>query len=261
MTKQGYGEKKVSKKSTIRTTILIALVALVSITAATAAWFTIADNTRLRGIGLDITTGQSLRFDLDPHATIEEYVQTLSFAQIADRIQQDIGVDITFEPMEPVTTDDGITFSYQFGQEAAPESGDFIHYTLHFMASKDMLVHLTRQDGDDEATLIIADNDALVRALRIGFYVDGKFLVYDPDMGDEAEDLENMRIFGISNAEEMIYNDNNVLFPITTGKDKVVEVYIWLEGSDEECTNDLKLEQFSIRMKFTGTDENNMPFE
>ncbi len=246
--------------NTVRTTILIALIALVSITAATAAWFTIADRTRLRGISLDITTGQSLRFDLDAHENIDEYVQTLSFETIAERIRSDTGVDIMNEPMEPVTTDDGITFTYQFGSEAAETSGDYIHYTLHFMSSKDMLVHLTGQKDDEEATLIIADNPALVRAMRIGFYADGCFTVYDPGMEDKAENREKMRQFGISRAAEMAYSDNNVLFPMTAGQDKPVEVYIWLEGNDEECTDELKLERFSLRMKFTGTDENNQPF-
>ncbi len=249
-----------TERSTIRTTILIAMIALVSITAATAAWFTIADRTRLRGISLDITTGQSLRFDLDAHETIDEYVHTLSFEAIADRIRADTGVDIMSEPMEPVTTDDGITFTYQFGQTASQESGDYIHYTLHFMASKDMLVHLTGQEDDETATLIISDDPALVRAMRIGFYADDRFIVYDPDMADTAENREKMRLFGISRASEMVYSDNNVLFPMIAGQDKQVEVYIWLEGNDEDCTNDLKLESFSLRMKFTGTDENNQPF-
>ena len=258
---RGTDRLNMNRRTTVRTTILIALIALVSITAATAAWFTIADNTRLRGIGLDITTGQSLRFDLDAHETIDEYVQTLSFNQIAERILQDTGVDITTKTLEPVTTDDGITFTYQFGQSAPEESGDFIRYRLHFMASKDMIVHLTAQDGDEEATLIVSDSAPLVKAMRIGFLVDDKFLVYDPDMGDESKNLDNVRFFGISNDTEMVYNDRNALFFAAAGEDKPVDVCIWLEGSDEECTNELKTEQFSIRMKFTGTDENNIPFE
>ena len=60
--------------------ILLVLLTVISITAATAAWFTIADFSRVRSLGLDIHSGSNLRFDLDPHQQLEDYVKTLHFA-------------------------------------------------------------------------------------------------------------------------------------------------------------------------------------
>ena len=70
----------------VHTSILLVLLALVSITAATVAWFSIADRTKVRSMSMEITTGVNLRFDLDAHDTFDEYVKTLGFEQIGERI-------------------------------------------------------------------------------------------------------------------------------------------------------------------------------
>ena len=79
--------KETNGRKLITTSVLLFLLALVSVTAATAAWMTIADRTRVRSMRMDITTGANLRFDLYPHETFEEYVKTLTFEQIGERIK------------------------------------------------------------------------------------------------------------------------------------------------------------------------------
>ena len=37
--------------------------------------------------------------------------------------------------------------------------------------------------------------------------------------------------------------------------DKPVVIRIWLEGTDEACTDDLRDADYSIRLRFAGTDE------
>lgn len=79
----------ISARSRLYTSVLLVLLALVAVTAATVAWFSIADNTKVKSMSLDIVSGTDLRMDLDPHETLEEYVKTLSFDQIAERIRQE----------------------------------------------------------------------------------------------------------------------------------------------------------------------------
>ena len=100
------------------TSVLLALLALVSVTAATAAWMTIADRTRVRSMRMDITTGVNLRFDLDPHETFEEYVKTLTFEQIAERIKAEKEFDPRETPLTPVTTKDCEKFVLEDGSDA-----------------------------------------------------------------------------------------------------------------------------------------------
>ena len=48
--------------------------------------------------------------------------------------------------LEPVTTADEEVFTYENGAVVSDTSGAYLTFTLHFMAEKDMLVHLTSAD-------------------------------------------------------------------------------------------------------------------
>ena len=78
-------KKKKKIRNQLYTSVLLVLMALVAVTAATVAWFSIADNTKVRSMSLDIMTDVDLRMDLDAHSSIEQYVKTLSFESIAAR--------------------------------------------------------------------------------------------------------------------------------------------------------------------------------
>ncbi|MGM9613171.1 MAG: hypothetical protein ACI3XZ_06650, partial [Butyricicoccus sp.] len=95
--------------------ILLALIALVSVTAATVAWFTIADNTRLHSMSMDVSSGPAIRFDLNAHDEISQYKRTLSFNEIAERILADRGYDMRKEPLNPVTTRNCVEFTRRNG--------------------------------------------------------------------------------------------------------------------------------------------------
>ena len=63
----------ISARSRLYTSVLLVLLALVAVTAATVAWFSIADNTKVKSMSLDIVSGTDLRMDLDPHETLEKH--------------------------------------------------------------------------------------------------------------------------------------------------------------------------------------------
>ena len=106
-------ENNKTVRSRLYTSVLLVLLALVAVTAATVAWFSIADRAKVKTMSLDIVTDADLRMDLDPHSTIDQYVKTLSFEQIAARIQQEKGFSMETTPLEPVTTTDYETFTYE----------------------------------------------------------------------------------------------------------------------------------------------------
>lgn len=70
----------------LTTTVVLVLFALVAIAMATFAWFSIADSAKTRMLMIDANADGSLRFDLDEHATFDEYVHSLGFDQISARI-------------------------------------------------------------------------------------------------------------------------------------------------------------------------------
>ena len=158
-------------RNTVRKTVLLMMLALVGISGISFAWFTLADFTKLSTMRLDITNGSNLRFDLVAHEDIEDYYKTLSVEQIRDYVLSDHGYDLTTTPLEPVTTADYEHFTFEKGEAADIRSGVYVEFPLHFMAAKDMYVHLTSENspGNTDGTQISADDPRLVESLRICF--------------------------------------------------------------------------------------------
>ena len=237
------------------TSVLLVLLALVAVVAATVAWFSIADRAKVKTMSLDIVADTDLRMDLDPHRSIEQYVKTLSFEQIADRIQQEKGFSMQTTPLEPVTTTDQETFTYEDGKTAADTSGAYLEFTLHFMAAKDMIVHLTSENsgsGAEDGTLVMSPNSALPSSMRISFSADGTNWIYDPGMDATSSQEGNAKTFGLPGADAMKINNDNAMFSLKEGVDKAIKVHIWMEGTDPACTDELKGSDYSIRLRFTG---------
>lgn len=254
-------EARDNTRRTFSTSLLLLLIALVSITAVTVAWFSIADNTRIYSMDMQVTTGASLRFDLDPHPEFQQYVATLSSEQIFARIQRERGFDPLKTPLTPVTTNDGQIFSLRNGTVQEPDSGAYLRYTLHFMSTEDMTVHLSSANSDDhqDGTLVNSSIAKLPSAMRISFTCRGITTIYDPGTTNTYKMGEKISVFGLPTAQHMLYNDENVLFSIQANTDTEVEVCIWMEGTDEACTDELKKGDYAIQLRFVGTDANNIP--
>ena len=243
--------------------ILLVLLAAISITAATAAWFTIADFSRVRSLGLEIHSGSNLRFDLDPHSQLSDYVKPLSFAKISQRIKRDQGFDMKDTFLEPVTTRDCKSFSLEDGTVVQAETGAYLEFVLHFMAGEDMIVHLTSENSGDgnDGTRVTSEDPQLVDAMRISFTSDGKTVVYQPGNA-KGDSLQNgIRSFGLPSADRMVYTDENALFSLKENQNLPVTVRVWLEGTDAACTDALRGAEYSIQLRFEGTDENNISLD
>lgn len=251
VTEQNHGGQK------LYLSFLLVLLALVSVTAATVAWFTIADNTRLHSMSMDVTSGPAIRFDLDAHNEISQYKKTLSFGEIADRILAERGFDMREEPLNPVTTRDCVAFTHRNGSIVSADSGSYLEFTLHFIATKDVVVHLTSANsaGKTDGTMVSSQTrDTLPEAMRISFTADGKTVIFDPGMGDHAVSENGIRTFGLPDAKHMVYTDKNALFSLQQEVDKSVVVRIWLEGTDPACDNSLQGIDYSIRLRFESAD-------
>lgn len=243
--------------------LMLAVIALVGVTAATVAWFSIADRTRVNTMGLDIVADVELRMDLDPHDTIDQYVHTLSFESIAQRIQTDQGFSPGDTPLDPVTTTDYQTFTAENGRVVEAKTGAYLEFTLHFMAARDMVVHLTSADsasGKGDGTQVGSNVSGLPQAMRISFSADDKTWVYDPGLGDTVSAAGGARTFGLASQADMKLSDHNAMFSLKEGQNKPVLVHIWMEGNDPACTDALKQAKYSIRLRFTGTDKDGKSF-
>jgi len=222
--------KNKKSKSMLSTTVLLALVAIIAATAASLAWFTISDTTRIQSLSMDVTAGLALRIDTEAHKNFEDYTQHLT-------------LDFGEKSLLPVTSEDGRIFRLENGTVVETAEGYYAEFELHFMGTMDMYVHLTSTDASDaeDGTRIWSDdNKNLSQAMRLCLdWVDGEY-IYNP----RTTDLSG-------------WTDENTLFFLPANKDQQAILRIWLEGNDPNCKNDLKNIDFSIKLKFEGTDINN----
>ena len=251
-------KEKNNTRRLLTTSILLALLAFVSVTAATAAWMTIADRTRVRSMRMEITSGANLRFDLDAHDSFEDYVKTLSFAEIAARIAQNQGYDPKTHPLTPVTTRNFENFLLENGTAAKKEY--YLEFTLHFIATEDMIVHLTSasSSGGSDGTRVESQRQGVPDAMRISF-TEADISVYDPGLGDTSTPIDGGKQFGLPSGGTVTYNDGNALFSLKANEDKPVVVRVWLEGTDPACNDSIRNADFKIWLRFIGTDENGNP--
>lgn len=192
-------EEKQDLRHRLATTLLLVLFALVAIAMATFAWFSIADHAKARSFALTANAGNALRFDLDAHDDFNQYVSTLGFDQISARISAENGVDIDTSKLQPVTTSDGQSFTYEDGSAAQAQTGAFLEFTLHFISHEDVVVRLTGEAGSngEAGTAFTSNVQGLPEAMRMSFTCDGRTWVYNPNMGATASGSGQMATFGI----------------------------------------------------------------
>ncbi len=250
-------EKK-TRGRTLYLSITLAMVALVSVMAATMAWFSIADHARLHSMRLDITSGYALRIDMVPHETYEQYRDTISLAEIVSTLIGNVSQDEYMTALQPVTTEDGEHFTDEFGNTVLPQSGQYLEFVVHFMANRDMLVHLSSEG--EAGTRITSSNPQLVQAMRVAFAVEDENYIYNPAMGDVSKTDEIGKLFGLPGAHHMVMNEHNVMWEMQEGVDVPVTIRIWLEGTDPACNNQIQGADYQIQMRFEGSDENHQRF-
>ncbi|MCQ2553423.1 MAG: hypothetical protein MJ150_03870 [Clostridia bacterium] len=234
-------KKKMSSLTLLGASIRLLVVALVAVSTITFAWFTISDNTRVSMLSMDVTTGKSLRIDVEPHALYEDYKQSLPWADINNYVKAHRNVDYDTVPLEPVTSKDAKNFYTQKGAPVYTDQLQYIEYVLHFKSQDHVLVHLTEANSAkaNDGTKILSPTAALPRAMRIGFEMpDGSTHIYRTN----------------SEIDYMQQDATTLLFDLPADTDLPVTVRIWIEGTDPACTNALKGKDYTLMMRFIATD-------
>ncbi len=237
-------------KHRLRVTLVLVAFALVAAAMATFAWFSIADNAKTRMLAMTASAEGSLRFDLDEHDSFDQYVSTLGFDSISSRISSELGVDIDTSKLQPVTTSDYQNFTFEDGTAATAQSGAYLEFTLHFMSLDDCTVRLTGQDGSsgEPGTAFTSSISGLPSCMRLSFTADGQTWVYNPESAaGTAASSGSATVFGLDAGAA---TDASNMFGLTASVDKSAVVRIWLEGTDENCTNMVKGADYSISMRF-----------
>ena len=253
--------KKLRKRK--RLIVFLSILAILGMTSATFAWFTVNTFAGVQVFELQVSTGDDLRVSMENHGSdIERYTHVITNDMLNSYLRSRNNKSLTDIILDPVTTINGRTFTYQAG-EAAVANGDesYFEFECYFIATRDMHVHLTTEaanengaqtgqsGGTEVSTRSPAPQSDVIRACRISFEGDGDAVkTYEPNKGAQATSLTTFDL----PSGTMTYGDDNNLFSLKALTPKKVTVRVWLEGEDPECDNDIQRADLEIKMSFVG---------
>lgn len=244
-----------------KTTFLFGVIALLVLVTSTLAWFTLNSFSSVENIQMEITTGVELRVDMENHGSdISLYKKTITNEMINSYLQSKGKDVIAKQLLDPVTTKNGISFVNQKNVARQANQDTFLEFECYFIATKDMWVHLSSDDaGDMKGTSVTTTETGtkadVVKAIRLSYEDAGSAAIYEPNRGTP---VNGQTTFDIS--KPMVYSNSTRLFHLNALTPKKITIRLWAEGNDPECDDDVQSANLSVKMLFSGTDENNDVF-
>jgi len=256
-------KKRLRKRK--RLIAFLSILSVMGLSTATFAWFTVNTFAGVNDFELQISTGEELRVSMENHGSdIDQYVFEITNEMMNSHLRK---YDTSLDEMilYPVTTNNGSSFTYQYGTAAKPnDDASYLEIECYFIATREMWVHLTTERGaqdDDEVgtrvrTTSSSPQSEITQAIRIDFQTDDDGVkTWEPNKGSQVTRLTTFDL----PSGDMTYNDDNNLFHLEKLTPKKVTFRLWMEGEDPQCDNDVQGANLSVRMAFVGCDENNNP--
>jgi hypothetical protein len=236
---------------------------------STYAWFTVNTFAGVQDFELQISTADDLRVSMDNHGSdIDKYTHFITNDMINSYLRKNYNLTLEDILLDPVTTNDGKTFTFQNGAKTTPnlKEGSYFEFECYFIATRAMGVHLSTEGIDEEGnkadgTKVTSKSPApmndVVKANRIAFDPDGGSVnTYEPNKGSAVTRLSTFDL----PSGTMTYNSSNKLFELDKLTPKKVAIRLWLEGEDPECDNDIQRSELKVRLSFAGVrDGQNTP--
>lgn len=213
-----------------------------------------------------ITNAADLRVSIENHGSdIEQYTHVITNDMINSYLRSKYNKTLEDIILDPVTTTDGRTFTYQNGTQVQPnEEESYFEFECYFIATEDMWVHLTTEAAENipgsEGTKVTSGSPSpqneVVNCTRVDFTTDSNgTATFENNKGTQVTQLNTFDL----PSGTMVYSDSTRLFHLDEMTPKKVTVRIWIEGEDPECDDDVQLAELTVAMSFIGCDDNNTP--
>ncbi len=243
--------------------VFLSVLAILGMSTATFAWFTVNTFAGIDKFELKISTGEDLRVSMSNHGSdIEQYVKIITNPMIDGYLRND-GKKLDDIVLDPVTTNNGSSFTFQNGTSAT-KNENYLEFECYFIATREMWVHLSTEafetngqkvKGTEVTTSSPAPQSDVVRAMRMDFQTASDFAAYEPNKGNPVTRLSTFDL----PSGTMNYNNSNRLFHLEKLTPTKTTIRLWIEGEDPECDNDIQGADLQIQLAFVGCDENGTP--
>ncbi len=252
---------KSGKRQLITSCISLFLTTAVLISAV-FCWFCLQEANTVGTMKIDAGNGLRLNYN-NNNSNIVEINQNMSFMP-ASSVN---GQNLYFPSDGSFFTADNIEAKTEEITYRAATAGDENFYFLQFDFALTSYTDGTEVFIDADDTYIrFNGTNTTVPAMRVGFlYDNGKNTVVMNPTGKErsvkAVDLVNFGTGECAKTTSQVSKpfsyytaaNGHSLFTLAAGETQTMSVVIWLEGTDEECVNEIIGEKLDINIKFTTT--------
>lgn len=269
--------KKKRNGSQIRNSIIMICVTAAMLSSATYAWFTLSNQPKVTGLALTAGTVGGLKISDTQNGT---FGNAITVTNPADLKLTPVIVSGSGSFQTPVYTGDTVT-----GSEAIA-SGDLekyvARYTFWLLAEgtgtyQIRLLGGNTTSGTDRTGCFIekdaasATQETMAYSLRVGLDAGSKWTIYEPNADRAAAnrvpgtDLAHNNltptapnVYIKQNADGSFSapttgTQSDVMFTMTGGSKQQVNMYIWIEGTDEDCVDKLQDDKIIGQIQFTST--------
>ncbi|MDP4120941.1 MAG: hypothetical protein Q8876_07830 [Bacillota bacterium] len=255
----GLKLKITGSRRRLRTAVLLCLVTLLGGFTATFAWFSLSSFSSIENMQMTIGTGAQLLVATNNYGTdLSKYSNTIT-GDMIDSSLASYNVKLASFKLDPVTSSDGMKFYSKSGVLRAENQNTYLEFSLYFISTKDMWVHLTSNSSDTKkndgtsVTTTTASASGVTRCVRISFSdPQNDTKIYEPNKGTP---VANQATFDLPSP--MKYTNDNRLFDLKSLTPTKITIRLWVEGNDPECVNNIQSAQLGVLLGFAGTDENN----
>ena len=251
----GSKQKKRRNGKDIRNAFVMLCVTVAMMSTATYAWFTMTDSPTVEGLKLTAATTGGLEISKDQST----WAGSIDFESV-DKELSPVSTRSKTGPAfhTPVYTGGTVTGVSSSAISDSELQNYVAKYTYYLRSTGSGSVNVGLKGGDGSTTgcyLKAESGDKHVEySLRVGFYVNNTWFMYEPNANGDKSGVSALQSGdGANPVVPDAYCKQNTNGQFTSGGDKTatmltlpsgeggskIDMYIWIEGTDKDCVNEI----------------------
>lgn len=265
-------QKKKRNRKDIRNAFVMLCVTIAMMSTATFAWFTMTDSPTVQGLKMTAATTGGLELSLDKNT----WNSTITVDSATKELSPVSPIGSTDKFGSPVYTSGTVTNVNEITDttnELKKYVAVYDYYIRAVGASASSPVNVGllggNGNGSNPTGSFIARNGAnsatqpAANAIRVGFKIEGNWIIYEPNAdqntgGTKAGNSYTVPTSTLKQAADGNFMDSygngnisKTIFSLKDTEPHAIKMYVWIEGTDDQCVNEIQTDELKGQIQFT----------
>lgn len=268
----GSKQKKRRNGKDIRNAFVMLCVTVAMMSTATYAWFTMTDSPTVEGLKMTAASSGGLELSNDGST----WSSAITVDTDSKKLSPVSPIGNTNEFGKPVYSGNRVNSVEKITDETELEQNYVAVYKYKIRAvgassSAPVKVGLLGGDGSGSSptgSFVIRESaksatQEAAYAIRVGFKIDSTWAIYEPNAdqntgGTKAENGYTVPTSTVKQGADGDFIDSTgsgktskEMFSLTDTNAHDITMYVWLEGTDDQCVNELQTDELQGQIQFT----------